>query len=73
MSFKPEFCVGGEWSQNAVRFATREEAERNAQALFMSWTVPSEWRVTESTDPVNYRIGAHGRDLIAVEPESVAS
>lgn len=59
MSFKPEFCVSGKWCDNALRFATEQEARDNAQALFMRWTMPSEWRVTESPDPVNYTY--HGR------------
>lgn len=61
MSYKPEFKVQGEWYDNAQRFETREEAESTARARFMFWTVPSDWRVSESTDPVNYR-RRDGRD-----------
>ena len=55
MSFRPEFLVQGEWGSNAQRFATREEAQASADARFMRWTVPTDRRVTESSDPVNYR------------------
>ena len=54
MSFKPEFCVGGNWYDNAERYATAEEAEGSASARFAVWTMPSLYRVTESPDPVNY-------------------
>lgn len=30
-SYKPEFLIDGTWYDNAIRFATREEAERNAR------------------------------------------
>ena len=55
MSFRPMFLVGGAWCGNALRFATREEAEANAADVFRRWTSPTEYRVEESTDPVNYR------------------
>lgn len=41
---------------NAVRFATREEAEISARDLANRWLLVTEWRVVESTDPVNYAI-----------------
>ena len=55
MSFRPMVLVQGEWSGNALRFATKEEAEANAADVFRRWTSPTEYRVEESTDPVNYR------------------
>lgn len=55
MSWKPEFQIGDQWCGNAVRFATKDEAECNARAKFMVWTMPKDYRVVESDDPVNYR------------------
>ncbi len=55
MSFKPMQLVQGEWSSNALRFATEEEALANAKDLFNRWTLSSDFRVEESPDPVNYR------------------
>jgi len=47
--------VQGQWAGNALRFATHEEASANACDLFRRWTLPSDYRVDESDDPVNYR------------------
>jgi hypothetical protein len=56
MSFAPEVIAdrSGKWCGNALRFATREEAEANVKHLFYSWTNVTDTRVVESTDPVNY-------------------
>ena len=57
MSFKPEVIAdtSANWCGNALRFATREEAEANVQDLMMRWFAVRETRVVESGDPVNYR------------------
>ena len=64
MSYMPMFCVQGNWCGNAQRFATRGEAEESAKDRFMGYilitsetvvTTPSEWRVDESSDPVNFQ------------------
>jgi hypothetical protein len=57
MSYAPEVIAdsSGEWCGNALRFATREEAEANVQDLMMRWMSVRETRVVESSDPVNYR------------------
>ena len=57
MSFKPEVIAdsSGQWCGNALRFATREEAEANVRDLMMRWFAVRETRVIESDDPVNYR------------------
>lgn len=58
MSFKPEVQVSGEgdkWHGNALRFATREEAEANARDLSYRWLLVTGHRASESDDPVNYR------------------
>lgn len=64
MSFKPEFLVDGNWYGNAQRFATEQEARESANERFSRWTVPTDYRVTESTDPVNYaRVDGQDRSL----------
>jgi hypothetical protein len=57
MSFKPEVIAdsSGQWCGNALRFATREEAEANVKDLERRWILVRETRVVESDDPVNYR------------------
>ncbi len=45
--------ASGKWCGNALRFATREEAEVYARDLFSRWTLVKEFRVVESADPVN--------------------
>jgi hypothetical protein len=56
-SWKPEVQVNGDdiWAGNALRFATREEAEKNVRDLEMRWLLVTGTRVVESDDPVNYR------------------
>jgi hypothetical protein len=56
MSWKPEVVAdgSGKFFGNALRFATREEAEQNVHALMMRWTSVRETRVVECEDPVNY-------------------
>jgi hypothetical protein len=56
MSWKPQVQVNGrpEWSGNALRFATREEAQDNVNDLASRWWLVTDVRVVESTDPVNY-------------------
>ena len=39
---------------NAVRFATREEADRAGSELLSRWYAPTGFDVRESTDAVNY-------------------
>jgi hypothetical protein len=57
MSWKPEVIAdsSGKWAGNALRFATREEAEANVRDLMMRWFAVRETRVVESDDPANYR------------------
>jgi hypothetical protein len=56
-SFKPEFQIDntGKWYDNALRFATKTEAENNAFDKMSSWFSVREYRVSESDDPVNYK------------------
>lgn len=57
MSWKPEVIAdsSGKWAGNALRFATKEEAEANVSNLAARWFAVSETRATECDDPVNYR------------------
>ena len=51
----PAHWASAKWCGNALRFATREEAEANVRDLMMRWFAVRETRVVESDDPVNYR------------------
>jgi hypothetical protein len=76
MSFKPEVIAdsSGKWAGNALRFATREEAEGNVQDLMMRWFAVRETRVVESGDPVNYRyVDGRLESIVAVESTSVTT
>lgn len=57
MSWKPEVIADGigKWAGNALRFATKEEAEQNVEALMLRWWAVRETRVVESEDPVTHR------------------
>jgi hypothetical protein len=68
MSYAPEVIAdnSGKWVGNALRFATKEEAEKNVQNLMGRWFAVRETRVVESADPVNYRWTDKG--LEAVQP-----
>ena len=57
MSWRPEVIAdsSGKWIPNALRFATKVEAEANVSDLFGRWTAVREIRVVEVDDPVNYR------------------
>jgi hypothetical protein len=54
MSYRPMVKVHGEWAGNALRFATREEADASALHLFQRWTLCQDYRADESDEPVNY-------------------
>lgn len=53
-SWKTEVFVGGEWATNAIRFATKDEAERAGEELLSRWYAPTDSRAAESDDEVNY-------------------
>jgi hypothetical protein len=59
-SYKPEVTTygdpPGDWSSNAVRMATRIEAETYVRDLFCRWTAVRDYRVVESDDPVSARL-----------------
>ena len=62
MSFKPEVSTDGgrTFHQNALAFATREEAETSARDLMSRWMLVTGWRAVESDQPVNYRLRFDG-------------
>ena len=53
MSWKVEVFTT-DWNSNALRFATKEEAEASGRELLSRWFLPSDSRATECDDPVNY-------------------
>jgi len=67
MSWKTEVLVQGEWSTNAVRFATKEEAEAAGRELLSRWFVPVDSRAAESDDPVNYRFDFDQNQSVRLE------
>jgi len=69
MSWKGEVVADstGKWYDNAIRLATKDEAEGYVSDLFSRWTLATDKRVVESTDPVNYR-WVPGKGLEAVSP-----
>ena len=56
MSWKPEVQADstGTWATNAVRFATKEEAEAYLKDLYSRWTAVRSTRISECDDPVTY-------------------
>lgn len=58
MSYKPEVIAdsSGKWYDNALRFATYDEALASAKDLASRWMLVREYRAVESPDPVNYQL-----------------
>lgn len=58
MSYRPEVIAdsSGEWTGNALRFATQGEAAHYVADLAWRWTAVRKTRVVESDDPVTARI-----------------
>lgn len=57
ISWAPEVIAdnSGKWSRNALRFATKEEAEASANELMQRWYLVLATRAAPATEPVNYR------------------
>jgi hypothetical protein len=70
VSFEPQVIAdsSGKWVGNAVRTATKAEAETYVRDLSYRWTLVRETRVIESDDPVTYRI-VDGRGEFIPEKE----
>jgi hypothetical protein len=60
MTFKPQVEVNGQWCDNALVFATYEEAFSSVRYLSYRWMLVTDSRVIGSTDPVNYRLTEAG-------------
>lgn len=54
-SWKIEVLVGALWSSNALRFATKGEAEASGRELLSWWHLPDAARAAESEDAVNHK------------------
>ena len=56
-SFKPEVQTDntGKWYDNALRFATEQEAYESARDLAARWFAVLAYRAAPSDDPVNYK------------------
>ena len=67
MSFKPEVIAdaSGQWTANALRFATSAEADAYACDLAQRWYAVREWRATECADPVTSQWTVDG--LVSVQ------
>lgn len=52
-SYKAIADNSGQWCGNALRFATRDEAEAYVADLAWRWTAVRDARVVECDDPVN--------------------
>ena len=57
-NYRPEISTDGgkSFGQNAQVFATKEEAETMAKDIFNRWMLATDYRATETEDPVNYRL-----------------
>jgi hypothetical protein len=54
-SWQAQVNDGSGWSNNAMRFGTKKEAESYVSDLMWRWLAVKETRVRRSTDLVNYR------------------
>jgi hypothetical protein len=68
-SFAPEVIAdsSGKFVGNSLRFATFAEADANVRNLFSRWTSVREFRVVESSEPVNYRWTGAGLEAVSEE------
>lgn len=55
INWKPQVKVDGQWAVNALVFATKDEALKNAENLMMRWMLVTDFSAIETTDPVNYK------------------
>lgn len=54
MAWKPEVKVQGDWSSNALVFASRDEASNYAADLWSRWTLCDDYRAVEVEAPVTH-------------------
>lgn len=70
MSWRPMVKTDGDaFYGNALRFATKEEAEGSADALMMRWFAVTDTKAEESTDPVNYRFDLDTRETAPIRKD----
>jgi len=69
MSFRPMVSTDGgkTFAGNALRFATKEEAEASADELSGRWYSVTDTKYEESDDPVNYRFDFDSYTNVRVE------
>jgi hypothetical protein len=67
-SYKPVVRTGNDpkFYDNALRFATRAEAEKSAYNLSQRWMLVVEWSVEVSEDPVNYKMDLESGEVTSV-------
>jgi len=68
ISFAAYFRTASDCSfaTNALRFATREEAEGYGADLYQRWLGAKEWEVRETDDPVRHRWDAKERTVVNI-------
>lgn len=57
------------WAGNALRFATRTEAQDYGRELAGRWMLVTDWRAVASADQVNYRFDYAAARAVPVPPE----
>lgn len=62
-SFKVSVITPGDrdYTSNALRFATHDEAQEYGEDLALRWTAIEDWRVDASDEPVTVTLDAEGR------------
>jgi len=75
MSFKVEVLVAGEseWASNALRFATKKEAEDYGADLWRRWTAVKKYRIVVVDEPVNCRFTKNGLEFLRWPIEEINS
>lgn len=67
MSYKGEVLVQGQWSTNALRFPTEEQALGYARDLHARWTLCVDYRATECEDEANHTWTDETRTLTEID------
>ena len=70
-SWKAEITDGSSWASNALRFATKAEAQQSGQRTFDRWMAAKDLRVVESSDPVTHRF-ENGENVEITTPAAEA-
>ena len=67
MSYKSEVLVQGDWSSNALRFPSEEQALSYGYDLQARWTLVSAVRAIETEDEVTHTWTDETRTLTAID------